>query len=253
MTKTVWLFALLCLPALPAVAADHPGSDAPCRTCHVLGRGPDDAPKVLPRPPGFWARLLGEKPVEGHPSVSCAGGPGEDGSLTGCHRPEDGRPGFLAVDLGGGPVDLLCGRCHGDQRVPGLHHPSYKADRDRDGTPETIVRPAPGQEVLSRYGPGSAPEPVRTHPDALAFRDLPDGSRERIVAMPLATVTEQVGGQEVEERLVVTCTTCHNPHHGYLVEKSPDEDPERDLAAREGGDALLRLRDYDNTLCDACH
>ncbi len=253
MTKTVWLFALLCLATLPAAAADHPGSDADCGGCHTAGAGPAGAPKTVPPAPGFWARLMGEKPVQGHPSVSCAGAAAPDGSLTGCHRPEDGRPGLLAVDLGGGPVDILCGRCHGGQRVPGLHHPSYKADRDRDGTPETIVRPATGQEVLSRYAPAGAPEPVRTYPDALAFRRLPDGSRERIVVLPLATVTEEVEGRPVEERFVVTCTTCHNPHHGYLAEAGSEEDLDRDLVAREGGDALLRLRDYDNTLCDACH
>ncbi len=253
MTKILWLLALACLAAAPAVAADHPGSGSDCAGCHTAGAERDGAPGVLPPEPGFWAKLMGEKPVRGHPSVSCAGVLASDGRVTGCHRPEDGRPGLLAIDLFRGPVDALCGQCHPGQRKPGLHHPSYKADRNRDGVPETIVRPAGGQEVFDALAPENLPEPVRSHPDALAFQALPDGTRQRIVALPLATVVEEVAGVRVEETGVVTCTTCHNPHHGYLVEAGSASDLDRDLVARESGDALLRLRDYDNALCDACH
>ncbi len=252
-TLLMVVFALLCWVGSGAAAADHPGSDADCAACHTAGQGAADAPGVVPPPPGFWAKLLGEKPVQGHPSVSCAGVVAPDGRVTGCHRPEDGRPGFLAIDLYRGPVDALCGQCHPEQRKPGLHHPSYKADRNRDGVAETIVRPADGQEVLGALAPENAPEPVRASPDALAFRALLDGTRQRIVALPLATVVEEVAGVRVEERRVVTCTTCHNPHYGYLAEAGSEQELDRDLVAREGGDALLRLRDYDNALCDACH
>ncbi len=236
------------LAAGAGVAAEHPGSGADCRACHTQGRGPDAAPKVVPKPPGFWARLFGAKPYpQGHRSVSCAGEVEDDGSVSGCHRPEGADEAFLVAGGRGAPSDALCGMCHPGHRRPGRHHPSYKSDSDGDGVPERIVRPATGQEVYTVYSPAGQ------GPDALVFRTLPDGRTERVVRLPLETVTEIVDGKPVEESGVVTCTTCHNPHYGYLVDAASEEDLDRDLVAREQGDALLRLRDHDNALCNACH
>jgi len=247
--RRVWIFVVGAVLAAGVVgAAEHPGSEADCKACHTAGQGPTEAPKVVPEPPGFWARLFGAKPVQGHPSVSCVGTLGEDGRPTGCHRPETGGEAFLVAGGAGRPVDELCGSCHGDQRRPGAHHPTYKKDTDDDGVPDRIVRPADGQEVYGRYAP-----PQEGRVDVLEFRNLPDGGRELVVRLPLETVVETVDGQTVEEPHVVTCTTCHNPHYGYLAGVGSEEQLDTDLVARESGDALLRLRDYDNTLCEACH
>ena len=45
----------------------------------------------------------------------------------------------------------------------------------------------------------------------------------------------------------------HNPHYGYLVGVASAEELNQEQVARAKGDALLRLRDYDNALCDVCH
>lgn len=251
-------FVALAVWAFAAGAAGgpraHPGSDADCVRCHALGSGPAEALKVLPAQPGFFARLLGKEPAGGHPGVSCAGAQAADGSLTGCHRPEAGREHLLAVDLAGRPSDELCGRCHGALRAPGGHHPSYKWDKDRDGVAETLVRPQEGQEVFTLYAPGSKPEPLATSPDALVFVAPDDSSTRREVAMPLATVVEIADGAPVTFTGVATCVTCHNPHHGYGVEPgAAGEALDPAVVSRTAGDALLRLRDYDNSLCDACH
>lgn len=251
-TTMLILFALLCLVS-QGLSADHPDSGARCETCHAVGEGSRETPKVLAERPNFWERLLGKKRLGGHLSVSCAGSVGPDGTITGCHRPEDRRESFLVLDVLGQPVDELCGRCHSEQRVPGAHHPSYKSDKDGDRVPETIVRSAEGEEIFSEFAASRKAEPVKTYPDAILFQPLPDGSRRLEVAMPLETVVEVVGDREWTETQVVTCTTCHNPHYGYLVGVGTEEELNRELVARESGDALLRLRDYNNDLCNACH
>ncbi len=247
--RRVWIYVVGAVLAGGVVgAAEHPGSGAECKACHTAGQGPAEAPKVVPEPPGFWARLFGAKPYpEGHRMVSCAGVLREDGSVTGCHRPEGTGEAFLVAGGEGEPTDVLCGACHAGQRRPGQHHPSYKKDSDGDGVPDRIVRPSAGQEVYTAYGPSGQGA------DALVFRVLPDGRKERVIRLPLETVIETVDGESVEEPSVVTCTTCHNPHYGYLVDAASEEELDRDLVAREQGDALLRLRDHDNALCEACH
>lgn len=235
-------------------AADHPGSDSKCLKCHEYDSGPEAAPKVVPERPGFWARLLGEKPIQGHPSISCSGVADKDGSVTGCHRPENGNRDYLVLNLDKRPTDELCGKCHPEQRTPGGHHPTFKSDKDSDGVAEKIISPAEGQEVFTDYAPSAKSEPLKSFPDALAFVEQSDESSLLDVALPLETVVEpNENGQETEYANTVVCTTCHNPHYGYFVSAGSEEDLNRELVAREAGDALLRLKDYDNTLCNACH
>ncbi|MBI5017085.1 MAG: hypothetical protein HZB55_16560 [Deltaproteobacteria bacterium] len=254
MTKVQMLLAAAVLAAAaPAGAQNHPASTSECESCHTYGKGPADAPKVIPRPPSWLERLTGKRSFQGHASVSCAGTVSPEGRLTGCHRIENGGRSFLVLNLSQRPADELCGACHAEQRTPGSHHPSYKADKNRDGVPETIVRPAPTQQVYSTYLPSLRPEPLKSHPDSLSFLAREDGSRILQSVLPLETVVETVDGKPVTEPNVVTCDTCHNPHFGYLVEVGKDEPLDPEKVARTKGDALLRLRDVNNQLCVACH
>jgi hypothetical protein len=241
------LAGALAILAMPALAADHPGSDSDCASCHGVKSETPDAPRVIPAEPGFFARLFGGKSLRGHPSVSCAGEVGADGSVGGCHRPEAGGQAYLVLGGTGKPSDALCGTCHAPQRVPGAHHPSYLADRDGDGTPESPVRPAEGQEVYGSHAAGERGF------DALEFRTAEDGTRSLLPRIPLETGPVPVDDGFVEQSHLVTCTSCHNPHFGYLVEVGSEEELNAEQVAREQGDALLRLRDFDNALCDACH
>jgi len=237
-----------------APGADHPDSKADCKTCHAVGTS-STAPKVMTKAPGFFAKLFGAEALRGHPSLSCAGSVAADGSLSGCHQPEAGFPGHLAVDLTDRPSDELCGRCHAETREPGKHHPSYRSDKNGDGVLETPIRPAAQQEVFQHLAPANGPAPLRAYPDAIHFVTDSAGKQQLAVVLPLQTVVEVAPetGEKVIEADLMTCTTCHNPHFGYLVGVGSAEELDLNLVAREKGDALLRLRDYDNALCDACH
>lgn len=253
MRGTIALLAALAV-ASSAGAAPHPGSGSKCADCHTYGgKGPAEAPRVIPAPPTLLEKLAGRNAYQGHPSVACVGTITAEGRVTGCHRIENGGRDYLVKSLDQRPSDELCGLCHADQRRPGAHHPSYKADRNRDGEAETIVRPAPSQQVYSTYRPSLRPEPLKSHPDALSFLSREDGSRLLQSVLPLETVVEVVEGKPITESNVLTCTTCHNPHFGYRVEGGKDETLDPDRVARKKGDALLRLRDHTNALCEGCH
>lgn len=254
MKTLVVLAGILALALTAPALAAHPGSDAKCESCHAVGKGDAKAPKVMPQPPGFFARLLGQKAVVGHPSVSCAGTVRPDGTISGCHRPEEGRKGFLVVEIAERAVDGFCVRCHGELGEPGAHHPSYKAVREGEDTRDAFVRPAAGQEVYTDFSPAVRGEPWASYPDSLVLTALPGGAKRLEVVLPLAAVTElDSAGQPVVHEHVVTCSTCHNPHYGYLVEVGSEEQLNQEQVARPKGDALLRLRDYNNALCEACH
>ncbi len=233
--------------------ADHASSSSDCKQCHDVN-STSKAPKVIPEEPGFVAKLFGgKKSFAGHGKVSCSGKLTADGGVTGCHDPDAGNEDLLVTDLSKLPVDELCGKCHDSQRQFGAHHPSYKMDKNGDGVGEYLVRPVEGQEVLGVLAPANMPEPVKSYPDALKIIVGKDGKNEVLSAMPLEKIIEVVDGEEVVYENVVTCTTCHNPHFGFLVAMGEDEAIETDAVAREEGDALLRFRDHDNTLCLACH
>lgn len=240
------------LGAHPSLAA-HPESSSDCAKCHSLGAS-SDAPKVVGEEPSFLGRLLqGKKAFKGHPSLSCAGAKGADGKITGCHAPEKGFPHLLITDTKGKPSDEFCGQCHAEHRKPGLHHPSYKKDKNGDGVVDTLIRPASKKPIFSTFSPAAKPEPLASFPDALLFTTTPEGAKKLQVALPLETVVEKEGDKLVTYKDVTGCSTCHNPHFGYLVEVGKEEDMKATLAARPKGDALLRMRDYDNALCVACH
>jgi len=234
--NSLFLFLAAAVAATAGAGAQgHPPSTSKCIDCHTYGAGPADAPKVVPATPSFFQRLAGKKSYQGHASVSCTGTATADGKVTGCHRIESGGRAYLVKRPDQRPIDELCGLCHADQRKPGAHHPTYKSDKNRDGVPETIVRSAPTQQVYSTYAPSLRPEPLKSHPDAISFLKRDDGSLLLQSVLPLETVTEMVQDKPVTESNVVTCSTCHNPHFGYLVELGKEEPstPTRWRARRE--------------------
>lgn len=250
-----YLTAGLCVVAMFASLgnAAHPGPESNCGECHTVG-STGDGPKVTPAEPGFIERMFqGRQSYKGHPSVACAGIPGADGKVTGCHAPGKGFRNMLAIDLAGKPTDLLCAKCHENAAKFGLHHPSYKADKNGDGVGDYIIKPVAVQEIFKEFAPASKSAPLNKYPDALSLLAQPDGSKKLDVAMPLEKTMEQIGDKTVEVADVITCTTCHNPHYGYLVELGKEEELKPGQVARAKGDALLRMRDYDNALCLACH
>lgn len=233
--------------------AAHPGSDASCDKCHKSGTS-GDAPKVTPEDPGFVERMFqGKQSYKGHNSVSCTGTVSQDGKVTGCHAPEKGFRNHLVMDLKDKPTDTLCANCHPNASKFGLHHPSYQMDKNGDGVGDKFVRPVAVQEIFTEFSPANKSLPVKKYPDSILFVTRPDGVRVREVALPLEKATEQVGDKVVVYDDIVGCTTCHNPHYGYLVEIGKEEDIKAGQVARTKGDSLLRLRDYDNALCVACH
>lgn len=233
--------------------AAHPGSGSSCGDCHKIGAA-GDAPKVTPEEPGFMERMFqGKQSYRGHSSVSCAGSVGGDGKVSGCHAPENGYRKLLVMDLADKPVDLLCAVCHQNAAKFGLHHPSYKADKNGDGVGDYMIRPVAVQEVFTEFAPAGKAAPLNKYPDALVFKAQADGTKKLDVAIPLEKVAETTGDKTIVYTDAVSCTTCHNPHYGYLVELGKEEELKPGQVARAKGDALLRMRDYDNQLCVACH
>ena len=115
------------------------------------------------------------------------------------------------------------------------------------------MRPVALQEIFSTSSVASQVEPIKSYPDALHFVTDEAGKRRLVTAQPLWSVVEIVDDKEVVFDDVVVCSTCHNPHFGFLAELGEEEDVQRDLIARPEGDAMLRKRDYDNALCLDCH
>ncbi len=245
------LVVALVLPGV-SLGAHTDAMPKDCEKCHLVGVT-SDAPKVIPQEPGFLAKLFGGKSSHrGHESVSCVGSMSESGDVTGCHSLNNGLPAMLVINLTRTPTDVLCRTCHQSQSQFGLHHPSYKMDRNGDGVGDYLVRPVATQDIFSQYIPAVRSEPLASFPDALVVKTLEDGTTELDAAMPLGVSVEIEDNKEVVYDDVVQCTTCHNPHFGYLV-ASGEEEAKKSLASRSEGDALLRLRDYDNTLCMPCH
>lgn len=233
--------------------AAHPASGSDCVKCHNYDSNVENG-RVIPEEPGFFAKMLfGAQWYKGHQTLKCAGSKGADGKLTGCHAPELGFKKHLVMNLNNKSTDELCGECHQANRAYGAHHPSYKMDKNGDGIGEYIVRPAEVQEIFKVYDPSKKGKPLSRYPDSLVFITLEDKTKKLDVALPLDTTVEIVDKKEVTYTGVISCVTCHNPHYGYLVEVGSEEKLKADIAARAKGDALLRLRDYTNSLCEACH
>ncbi len=176
----------------------------------------------------------------------------------------------------------LCSFCHLAVNYPGRHHPSYFGPTVSNPTPHAIV-PAPTQEVLQPLvsgtnwsevplGSGHYEQDhygVTTVTDTWSLRGNPDRGRdwwagspgtnrspparpvfygEGQSAAPKANLPLEhvVYGTGSSNR--VMCVTCHNPHgtdlythdFGGVGRTIPDNN-------------MLRLRDSDNTLCNACH
>jgi hypothetical protein len=251
--KVFMLSGLILTVSAIGWTADHPASNSECAQCH-RATSAGDAPKVVPEEPGFFAKLfLGKADYIGHKEISCVGSATDDGVVNGCHDPDKNFPNKLAIDLTGKPVDVLCGSCHASQREFGMHHPSYKVDKDGDGVGDSLVRPASVQEIFTTASVSAQVEPIKSYPDALHFITDGEGKRRIVAAQPLWSVVEIVEEKEVVFDDVVVCSTCHNPHFGFLVEVGKEEDMRADLVARPNGDALLRKRDHDNSLCLDCH
>lgn len=239
------------LTASLSMAADHPGSDSNCAECHSV-ESSADAPKVIPAKPGLLDKLFGGAPTpKWHEKTGCTGTAGADGSISGCHRPEDKKKNYLVMDLSGKPSDLLCAKCHANEMDPGLHHPSYKVDKDGNGVPEHFVTVIENKEAVTKLAPALLGEPLKSYPDSLSFATGADGQRKLVSAIPLGKFVEVEKKETKTYERVVTCSSCHNPHFGFQAENGKDEVFEK--TARKTGDALLRLRDQNNTLCLVCH
>ncbi|TLN27010.1 hypothetical protein FDZ71_00250 [bacterium] len=230
--------------------AEHPASSSNCEECHIYG-STAVAPKVMPPKPGFFGKIMGEVDLRGHQKVGCSGGPTPDGKLSGCHSIESKFAKYLAVDTTDKPVDILCAKCHAETSAVGAHHPSYKSDKDGNGVPETFVVVNDKRDAAGKLSPKSQKEPLRSAPDSFAMVEQADGSKKLGAAVPLSTFTEIVEKEKKVFERVVVCTSCHNPHFGFLSGTGKMETFEK--SDRKQGDALLRLRDQNNTLCLACH
>ncbi|PLX45989.1 MAG: hypothetical protein C0609_01625 [Deltaproteobacteria bacterium] len=235
-----------------AAADGHPGSSANCSTCHNVSSA-GNAPKVIPQDITYLDKVTNtQQSIWKHNELSCVGGVRADGSITGgCHNPDSGFESYLVVDIKDKPVDLLCQKCHLSQTRAGMHHPSYTVDEDDNGRPEKAVSVPADKLAVSELSVANAPEPVKTFPDAYLLAEDSAGNEELRVAIPLISTALEINGEVKTFDRVVTCTSCHNPHYGFLAPTGEARVFEK--TARKVGDAMLRLADEDNRLCLACH
>jgi hypothetical protein len=170
----------------------------------------------------------------------------------------------------------LCNSCHDGADYPGPgnppnHHPSYWGATAANPTAHAIEIPAggSGQEIESPVDGATQWNEVAPPPDhyeqtdygAANFSGDPDffvdwwggspGSGNQNPPPepnPFAVMAFEryVGNQNNTDRIM--CVTCHNPHGTDLFTfdqgSSGQDIPDNNM---------LRLRDEDNTLCNACH
>ncbi|GAB4282078.1 MAG: hypothetical protein Kow0092_37190 [Deferrisomatales bacterium] len=172
---------------------------------------------------------------------------------------------FNAVEDNSHSTSSVCGRCHDPAQYPGEHHPSYYGATGSNPTNHAIV-PAGGQEVFS--SPGTWTDQGGGHyaqdgysasgcdGDADFFTDWWGGSPGSgnqdppPAPSPLAVLPleQYVFGPATSSSDRVMCVTCHNPHGTDLFTYDPSGGHEQ-----IPDNNMLRLRDSDNTLCEACH
>ncbi|PLX40334.1 MAG: hypothetical protein C0608_09405 [Deltaproteobacteria bacterium] len=243
--------ALIISVQIAAAAGSHPGSAANCATCHRVSSS-GTAPKVIPQDITYLDKVTNtQKSIWKHNELSCVGTLRADGSITGCHNPDSGFKSYLVVDITDKPVDILCQKCHLSQTRAGMHHPSYTVDEDGNGRPEKAVSVPADKLANNALSVANAPEPIKSYPDAYLIGQDGNGNAELTVAIPLISTTLEINDEVKTFERVVTCTSCHNPHYGFLAPTGEAKVFEK--TARKVGDAMLRLADEDNRLCLSCH
>jgi hypothetical protein len=176
----------------------------------------------------------------------------------------------------------LCNNCHSSGDYPDAHHPSFYGSTLSNPPNHNIV-PAANQEILSAvdnltdwvdqggghfeqtdYGAANFGGGVDRFINwwagsyGLGNQDPPPrpvfyGEGQTADPKAILPVAQYVGNQVSTNQLM--CVTCHNPHGTDLFTYDA-----LDGSAAPGGpnasipdNNMLRLRDSDNTLCNACH
>jgi hypothetical protein len=153
----------------------------------------------------------------------------------------------------------LCNGCHPRTTYPDNHHPSLQGttqNPNRDivvnaasqpvrQAPTTWFENPPGSDHWEQDGYSASG--VSGNPDF--FVDWWNGSGTPPRPQPLAVLPliQFVGDQSGTTNTVI-CVTCHNPHGTDLYVFDPGG-----IGGAIPDNNMLRLRDEDNTLCNACH
>jgi hypothetical protein len=153
----------------------------------------------------------------------------------------------------------LCNECHARTTYPGNHHPSLRGT-SQNPTRDIVVNaasqpvrrvPTTWVETPSGSGhweqDGYSASGVSGSPDF--FVDWWNGAGSPPRPQPLAVLPllQFVGNQSGPTNGVI-CVTCHNPHGTDLYVFDPGG-----IGRSIPDNNMLRLRDEDNTLCNACH
>jgi predicted CxxxxCH...CXXCH cytochrome family protein len=168
----------------------------------------------------------------------------------------------------------LCNTCHPFADYPTNHHPSFYGSTLSNPANHNIVA-ATGQEIHTNPSSWSAVPPGGDHYEQNGYsaqlwttnvdgfinwwggnygnanQDPPPkpvfygetGTASPKASLPLA---RYIGNQVNSDQ--VMCTTCHNPHGTDLYTYDPMGNHQQ-----VPDNNMLRLRDADNTLCNACH
>ncbi|MDF1553169.1 MAG: CxxxxCH/CxxCH domain-containing protein [Deferrisomatales bacterium] len=159
----------------------------------------------------------------------------------------------------------LCNSCHGGGTYPGPgnHHPSLRGTANN--ATKDIVVTAASQEVrqlpttwfevsTDHYEQdGYSAANASGNPDAFVdwWGGNPNNANQSPPPQPspfaVVPLLQFVGNQSGQTNAVM-CVTCHNPHGTDLYVFDPGG-----IGKNINDNNMLRLRDEDNTLCNACH